>query len=684
MRRSAVVLLVLASFVACGRREAVFPRYEKAPVILISVDTLRSDHLPAYGYRGVETPAIDALARDGMLFEHAYAHCPMTLPSHVSMLTGLTGTEHGVRNNLGFHFDAQKIASLPIALKHNGYATGAAVSSYVLRGDTGLRDAFDDYEDSVNPPPGSSFADHQRSGATTTALAEQWIGAHSSQPFFFFLHLYEPHVPYEPPEPYRSRYANRYDGEIATADAIVGNFVQFLKAKGIYDRAIVVFTSDHGEGLGDHGEMQHSILLYREAIQVPLILKLPASARHGERVSAPAGLVDIARTVAELTGVDLKTPSAASLLALPPSRDIYSETIYPYVQLGWSDLRSIVNERSHYIDSSSPELYALRSDPAERKNVIGDERRAAAAFQKELATFPPATSASTAVDAETAAKLAALGYVGAARNRPDPRSLPNPRDVIAYLGEIQVAFQLADEKQYPAALEKLRAIVQKNPRMTDVWIRLAQVYGELGEAEPCIAAYRNAMASSGVPSPEVALMLGNFELQSGRLDDAAQAAQATMSASPDAATELLARVALARKDYATAESLARKLTSPAGAVLLGEILEARGDRSGALAATDEARRRAQAAGVAHVYGLEALRGDVLALTDHPAEAIAAFETEIGAFPQNRIAYSRLAILYHLTGDHARFESTLRKLVTANPTPAARQLAAKTRTELGVR
>src|SRR5258706_16119 len=358
MRRCLLPLL-LPFAVACGRHEPPSPRYERAPVILISVDTLRSDPLPAYGYRGVETPAIDALARDGMLFEHAYSHCPMTLPSHLSMLTGLTPVEHGVRNNLGFRFDAGKTASLPRVLKAHGYATGAAVSSYVLRGDTGLRDAFDYYEDSVNPPPGASFADHQRSGATTTALAEQWIGAHAAQPFFFFLHLYEPHVPYEPPEPYRSRYANRYDGEIATADAIVGNFVQFLKAKGIYDRAIVVFTSDHGEGLGDHGELQHSILLYREAIQVPLVVKLPASARHGERVSAPAGLIDIARTIAELTGVELKTPSAASLLSLPPSRDIYSETIYPYVQLGWSDLKSVVNERSHYIDSSRPELYAL-------------------------------------------------------------------------------------------------------------------------------------------------------------------------------------------------------------------------------------------------------------------------------------------------------------------------------------
>jgi tetratricopeptide (TPR) repeat protein len=347
------------------------------------------------------------------------------------------------------------------------------------------------------------------------------------------------------------------------------------------------------------------------------------------------------------------------------------------VQLGWSDVRSIVNERVHYIDSASPELYDIARDAGERTNVIANERRTAAALQADVTKYPPATAASTAVDAETAAKLASLGYVGAARSRPDPRSLPNPREAVRYLDDIQAGFQLADQKQYAAAIAKLRGIVEKNPRMTDVWIRLAQTYCESGDAGPCVAAYRNAMASSGVASAEIAVMLGNAELQDGHLDEAEKAARASLSASPEAAKELLAQVALARKDLPAAESLARELSTPAGLVLLGEVLNARGDRNGALAASDRARESAHGA----VYGLEALRGDVFALTDRPKDAIAAFEAEIASFPQNRVAYSRLAVLYYLTGDRAKFEGTLRRLVTANPNAAARALAARTRAEL---
>jgi tetratricopeptide (TPR) repeat protein len=677
-----ITALVLFN-ISCNRHEPSL-HFSGVPVILISVDTLRSDHLPAYGYKGVETPAIDALARDSMLFEHAWSHCPMTLPSHLTMLTGQLPADNGVRNNLGYRFDAAHHPSVPSLLKARGYATGAAVSSYVLRGDTGMRAMFDFYEDTLNPPPGAAFADYQRSGAITTSLAETWIDAHASQPFFFFLHLYEPHVPYDPPEPFRSRFKNPYDGEIANADSIVGGFIAFLKQRGIYDRAIVVFTSDHGEGLGDHGEQQHSILLYREAIQIPLLLKLPQAKRGGERIAEPAALVDIARTIADLTDVDLKTTSASSLLALPKTREVYSETLYPYLQLGWSDLRSMVSDRVHYIDSSQPELYAL-ADARERTNIINDDRRTASALRAAIGKFPAATAATTAVDAETAAKLAALGYVGALRNRPDPRSLPNPREAIRYLDAIQEGFHLAEERRFDEAIARLRAIVQANPRMTDVWVKLAQTYAQAGDNAQALDAYRNAIGSAGVFSPEIAVMMGDLELQSGKVDDAERAARAALSATPEAANELLARVALARKDFATAESLSRSLPpSPAHLVLLGEALDARGDLAGALAVCDRARAAAQAAGIKNVQGVESLRGDLLARNDKPREAVAAFENEIANFPHNQIAYARLALLHFVTGDRARFEEALRRLVTANPTPAARELAAKTRREVGAK
>ena len=249
-------------------REGTLPHGQNVQVVLISIDTLRSDHLPAYGYHNVSTPALDDFRRDAILFRNAWSHCPMTLPSHLTMLTGLLPPQLGVRDNVGFRFDATKHPSVPSILHAHGYATGAAVSSFVLHGDSGIGAMFDDYDDAIDTYEGASFGEFQRPGTTTEARAEKWIGAHESQPFFYFFHIYEPHVPYE---------SGSYDGDIAAADAIVGKLLSFLKSKGIYNRALIIITSDHGEGLGDHGEAQHSILIYREAIQVPLLVKLPQS-----------------------------------------------------------------------------------------------------------------------------------------------------------------------------------------------------------------------------------------------------------------------------------------------------------------------------------------------------------------------------------------------------------------------
>jgi choline-sulfatase len=691
MLRRGVAALLFVFFACSPRHETPPPRaaFAGAPVILISVDTLRADHLPAYGYKAVATPNIDALAADGLLFANAWSHCPMTLPSHLSMLTGLLPAEHGVRNNLGFRFDAAKHPTIAALLHERGYATGAAVSSYVLRGDTGLREAFEWYDDAIDIGQGSAFADYQRRGDVTVARAEQWVGANASRPFFLFLHLYEPHVPYDPPEPFRSRYASAYDGEIATADALVGSFVQFLKSRGLYDRAIIVFTSDHGEGLGDHGEQQHSILLYREAIQVPLIVKLPSSQRRGERIAANASLVDIAPTLASLTGISLpQTSASASLLALPKSREVYGETIYPYLQLGWSDLRSMIDDRYHYIDSPRPELYAL-DDVRETKNIIESDRRAAADFRAKLARYPAANAVAPIVDPEAAKKLAAIGYVGSVASRPDPRTLPNPRDSLAALDVMQQAFRLADQRQYTPAIAQLREVVAKNPRLTDAWTRLAQLYTDLGDVNAAVDAYKSAISSAGVFSPEIALMLGNLYVQSGRVEEAEQVAGVAADASPEASTTLRARIAIARKDLVAAERFARELTQRPNAtaadfVLLGDVLNARGDYSGALKAADEATKRVTAAGRANVYGLAALRAEALARSDRPEEAIAAYEQEIAAFPANRIAYARLALLYFLTNDRPKYDATLARLVRNNPTPLARDLVTQTRAAVGDR
>ncbi|HYC92681.1 MAG TPA: sulfatase-like hydrolase/transferase [Thermoanaerobaculia bacterium] len=670
MRRLGFLLLILT---ACNREQPVLE--ESAPVILISIDTLRADRLPAYGYGKGSTPHIDALRRDGILFDNAYSHCPMTLPSHVSMLTGLLPTEHGVRNNLGYRFDAAKHTTLPQLLKARGYATGAAVSSYVLRADTGLGAVFDFYDDAIPVATSGAASQHQRPGESTLAAARAWISRQSARPFFFMFHIYEPHAPYTPPEPYRARYADEpYDGEVAHADAITGQFLELLKSSGLYDRAMIVLTSDHGEGLWQHGEDQHGILLYREVLHVPLIVKLPKNARAGERVGEPVGLTDLRSMILD------------GLKPVPPDRRIYSETFYPRIHLGWSELRSLIDARHHYIQSPKPELYDVVRDPGETKDVLADERRVAASMRTELAKYPSGIQELQQIDPEDAAKLAALGYLGSVRAGGNDAALPNPKDMLPWLERIKEGFRLADERRFGEAVTVLRALVKENPGLFDVWDKLGETLADMGQYEEAIEVYRTAMSRTQRFSPEMALSLGDVYLQAGNPDEAARYADLAMKSSPAPAHQLLARVAVARRDFATAERHAAEAIGahnpqPAAMLLLAEIHRSRGDLPAALAATESAARRARELGVPKLYRLDFLRSDIYARMDRPADAAAAYQREIANFPENTQAYANLAIIYFIEGRRADMERVLEELVKANPHPGARALAARTRKEL---
>ena len=549
------VLVVLVFSASCRRTPAAFPG---APLILVSIDTLRSDHLPAYGYRGVATPAIDALRRDAILFARAYSHYPMTFPAHASILSGELPTRHGVRDNAGYRFDAAQNPYLPQLLHRAGYATGAAVSSFVLRGATGLAAGFDLYDDhlAADAPPGTD--PEQRPGAATVRHALDWVRGRGGRPFFLFVHLYEPHAPYEPPEPFASRYrASPYDGEIATADAALGELLAELKRLGIYDRAAVLLLSDHGEGLGEHGEEQHGFFLYRETLQVPLLLKLPGGRRGGTAVAAPAQLVDVVPTLLAIAGV---APPAGlpgqSLLVLPtlpdpaaPARRIYAETFFPRLHYGWSDLASLIEGRFHYVHGPAPELFDLAADPAETKNVLAAERRVYAELRQAVGTYPRELAAPAAVDAETARKLTALGYAGGGRVAQG--ALPDPRRERGVLRDLAAAKRLTAQSQYAAAAEILRRMTREQPQILDAWTFLGACLERLDRPQEALAAYRRALdLSSG--APEYALQVAKLLYRLGRLDEAGEHARLAVNTSPGEAYGVLAAVALSRRDTAGA------------------------------------------------------------------------------------------------------------------------------------
>ncbi|MGZ7031189.1 MAG: sulfatase-like hydrolase/transferase [Thermoanaerobaculia bacterium] len=689
MRLRPPVLFLIAFFTsACHREANTLGPFPAAPVILISIDTLRADHLPAYGYKAVATPALDALAADGVVFEHVYSQCPLTLPSHVTTLTGLLPTTHGVRNNLGFRYDAARFVSLPQTLHHHGYVTGGAVSSYVLRGDTGLRSAFDWYDDEIEERPGVNTSELQRNGHATAEAAQRWLGGLAdARSFFCFLHLYEPHAPYAPPEPFRSRYTNPYDGEIAAADDIVGGFVSYLKNRGFYDRSIIIVMSDHGEGLGDHGEQQHGALLYVEEIHVPLIVKLPGNVRKGVRVSGNGALVDLVPTVEKLLGLQAQKSDGLDLFGvLPGDRAIYSETIYPYLQLGWSDLRSLLSDRIHYISSSRPELYDLVADPHEHADVIADHRREAAKLRQLVAAFPPPTAGNVSVDPETAAKLAALGYVGSVKPLTNEAMRPNPRDVIGTIDETREAFRLLDEGRTAEGIQRMKALVAKNPYLVDVWIRLAEASVDTRRPDEAVDAYKHAIAAAGPFAGDILIDLSNLYLQLGRLNDAEQTAKLAVAGNPKRARALLVRIAGTRGDLSKAESIAQEMVNAPDAdasdvQLLAEVKVARGELAPALSLLDDAERRA-APGRKIPYGLYALRGEILARQGRPAEAIPMYERQIALFPHNIAAYTILAALYADAKQPAAIDRTLDALVRENPTAAVQALAAQTRRRLG--
>jgi len=668
------LIVVAITVLGCHREQPI--RFDNAPVILISIDTLRSDHLPAYGYNGVETPNIDAFRRDAILYRNAYSHCPMTLPSHVSMLTGLLPTQHEVRDNQGFHFDGAKHPTVPALLRTRGYAAGAAVSSVVLAAENGLATSFDDYDSAIETHAGSAFVEFQRPGNITEARAEKWIDAHAAKPFFYFFHIYEPHVPYDPPEPFRSKYANPYDGEIATADAIVGKLFAFLKSKGIYDRAIIILTSDHGEGLRDHGEDQHSILIYREALQVPLLLKLPASKFAGSNATAPAALTDIAPTILTLLGVDVpKDASQTSLLSLldknAPRRRIYAESLYPRYHFGWSELRSLIDGEWHYIDSPRPELYDVAHDAREKQDVIADQRRIASSMKSDLAKYGDAVPTIAAVDPETASKLAALGYIGNARNRP-AGPLPNPRDEIGELANFRGALRMKPSDE----IDALRAIVTRKPEMVEAWTELGRALASAGRRDEAIDAYKQALGRSPLDS-DIALSLGELDLDAGRTDEAAKLAEASMNQNPRRARGLLVHVAIARKDLANARMIANVnaqslYVEPTDILLLAEVAIAEGQYAAALDAVDRASRLAAEQEVSRVWRLEFLRADALARMGRIDDAKQAYRREIELFPNDARAYANLAVVEVLTNDsHAN--ETLASLSRIDPA-----LAAKTR------
>jgi len=679
-------------------------------IILISIDTLRSDHLPAYGYQGVETPGIDALRRDGVLFERAYSHSPTTLPSHSSMLTGLLPPEHGVRGNSGYRLDGEAMPYLPKLLAERGYATGAAVSSFVMRHETGLAIGFDFYEDRIGPQTGERLAeaapadpdsierrrawrmaererDFQRRGADTLAAGLPWLRAQAEQPFFFFfLHLYDTHSPHLPPEPFASRYALAYDGEIAVVDRVVSDLISELKAMGRYTDAMVILTSDHGEGLGDHGEDGHGIFLYRESLQVPMLLKLPGNRWAGKSVATPVQLVDLVPTVLELLGGKKEEgqpgTSLIQLIEAPPeTRQIYSETYFPRFFFGWSELASLIEGSLQYIESPEPELYDLEADAAQQINLVRERIDATRRLRQELARRDRKMVKPRDTDIETWKKLASLGYVGHGRLWVE-ESLVAPQSQVHLLELMGQGFRSALDGDDLAAVETLERVVEENPFAVVTWEQLGRSLLRLGRLEESHQAYLKALElTDGAPH-----LLLAVARSSARLGDYDRARTLAIEARPwdeAGALQILGEVALAGGQVDEAEqhlqgSLATRPDNVDVLFMLAQVQLRRGSFEEALTTTGQIGDIAE-----EPYPkLGLLRGNILASAGRMDEAEQALKREIELFPQGTLAYSRLALFLARQGRPQEAVAVVRQLVETRGDAKGYAVAAQTLEALG--
>jgi len=486
-RRLILVLVALASLPAVAQT----PTKPALNVVLITIDTLRADHVGCYGYKQIKTPNIDGLAADGARFDRAFAVVPVTLPSHSSMLTGTYPMLSGMHD-----FSGNKLSplqpTLASVLKQAGYQTAAVIGAAVLDSRFGLNQGFDFYYDhfEFNRLDEANLDEMERPGNVVADVALDWLGKNSQKKFFLWMHLYDPHFPYHPPEPYSHEYvAQPYDGEIAFADEQVGRLLRFLKEKGIYQNTVIVLCGDHGESLGEHGEKTHGFFIYNATMHVPLIIKLPENGlpeKPASRVVAdPVSLVDLMPTL--LSAVGLEIPSQVqgrSLLselrtgqdthADPAERDrvLYGETYLPRIHFNWSELRGSENTKYHFIDAPRPELYDLTNDPGELHNLFTEKKAVAEEMRVKLAGLIRDYSAGkemaekTGLDPALMERLKALGYAGFSGGS-DPtissRDLPDPKDRIVAYELMSDAIADSQHGRYQESIDKLKNVVKTDP-----------------------------------------------------------------------------------------------------------------------------------------------------------------------------------------------------------------------------
>jgi arylsulfatase A-like enzyme/Tfp pilus assembly protein PilF len=490
-------------------KEFSFSRFKKNRefnYILITVDTLRADRVHCYGFPYVDTPTMDLFASKGVLFERCIAQTPLTQPSHTSLLTGTHPLRHGVRDNGGF-LVPQQLVTLAEVFKEENYQTSAFVAAFVLDSKWGFNQGFDYYFDQfdLSKYKTISLGNVQRRGDEVIDETLKWLDEHKHEQFFTWVHLYDPHTPYEPPSPFREKYPDRpYLGEIAYTDSQLGRLWGYLEQHNLTENTILIFAADHGESLGEHQESTHGFFVYQAGIHVPLIFVTPFKDLHGVRRSEVVSLVDVMPTILEMEGKILPSQiQGRSLLPLFFSEGeneesfAYSETYYPRLHYGWSDLKSIQEGRFKLIIAPELELYDLTDDPQEQTNLVSAFPEETRRLMRTAEQFIEESSQGAFdidyqhIDEETRQKLAALGYIGTFSDQSslEGKRLASPKEKIGIFNQLSQVKEWMLEERYDEAVAQITKIINEDPDVIDAYFTLGNLYFKKREFDKALDSF---------------------------------------------------------------------------------------------------------------------------------------------------------------------------------------------------
>jgi len=657
---------------------ASLSQVSRPSLLLITIDTLRADRVGAYGHREALTPNLDALAAAGTLYEEAFTHTPVTLPAHATLLTGRLPPEHGVRSN-SFYRLPEGETTIAEILRGEGFRTAGFVAGAPLDRRFGLAQGFDTYDDELSPARGGQLM-AERDAAAVADAALEWLKGVGDAPFFLWVHFFDPHHPYQPPQSFLSLTGSAYEGEVAFCDQEIGKLVGALKGSGRLSTTLLVATSDHGESLGEHGEATHGIFLYDATLRVPLILSGPGIPRGVRDPRGPVGLVDILPTLLGRLGLAARAGlSGRDLFGQEPSELLYAETYLPRDFYNWSELKAVRSLRMKFVEAPVRELYDLTDDPGETRNLAAERpesvrqlvaRMEAWAQSEKENPFQP--------DSGLLEQLTSLGYVAGGRaaglTGGPSAGRSDPKAKIGLVVEMDQAIGRLATRDFAAAERKLREILQLDPENSLAAHYLGEVLSELGRDREAIEAYGRAI-QAGRDVPYYHYRLGILHERLADYRRAAEEFARVAAVNPEAVAELLKRsqnlLEKGAVDGALAYLEALKKLGVAGVPLdlaLAEVLSRKGLSQRALEVLESSLAR-----VPSDPRLLGARGTLLSEAGRAAEAIASFEKALPGFSAPTDSAERLRVLKALgalcgqQGDLSRSERYFEEAATSAPT-----------------